>query len=392
MQWNNARTTDTLIPPFGDLEIAQEDEISAAERARGESGRIQAQLFYQEWYEFAPIGYLTTDLHGVIVEANYAAAELVNVPKEFLIGKPLGFLLTQEHRSTFYKQLVRLANGEVIGWWEVTLGRPVEERRVVLLSATLLPNKNGRPVKVRWTLRDVTQLREAQKQLIQRERLAAIGEVSAGLAHEGRNALQRIQANLSLLLLRLADQPEALELVEHIQIAQDDLRRLFDDVRTYAVGPSVRLDIHDLRPCWREAWEELTEARSQKKAELYEETEGMDLFCLIDPFYVKNVFRNLLENALTSGADPVRIVLRCHRALLGEREAVRVSVCDNGPGIPELNRRHLFEPFFTTKLRGTGLGLAICKRIIEAHGGRIEASPKACPGAEIVVTLPRRRT
>jgi signal transduction histidine kinase len=163
-------------------------------------------------------------------------------------------------------------------------------------------------------------------------------------------------------------------------------------VRTYAVGPSVRLDIHDLRQSWREAWEELAETRSKKRAELYEEIQGVDLFCLIDPFYLKNVFRNLLENALTSGADPVRVVLRCHPAFLGEREAVQVSLCDNGPGFSEANRRHLFEPFFTTKVCGTGLGLAICKRIIEAHGGRIEASPKACPGAEIVITLPRRRT
>jgi signal transduction histidine kinase len=393
MEWSNARTVDALVPPFADLESEQENEMSAAEQTQRELGQVRVQqLLYQEWYEFAPIGYLTTDLHGVIGEVNFAAAALLNISKEFLIGKPLGLLLTREHRSAFYARLARLANDNAIGWWDVTLGRPGEEPRAALLAAIVLPNETGRPVKVRWMLRDVTQLREAQKQAMQRERLAAIGQMSAGLAHEGRNALQRIQAYLSLLLLRLEDQPEALKLLERIQLAQDDLRRLFDDVRTYAVGPRVRLDVHDLRQSWREAWEELAETRSQKKAELYEETEGVDLFCLIDPFYLKNVFRNLLENALTSGANPARIVLRCRRAFLGEREAVQVSVRDNGPGFAEANRRHLFEPFFTTKVRGTGLGLAICKRIIEAHGGRIEASPKACPGAEIVITLPRRRT
>jgi signal transduction histidine kinase len=110
----------------------------------------------------------------------------------------------------------------------------------------------------------------------------------------------------------------------------------------------------------------------------------------VDPFYLKQVFRNLLENALSSGARPVRILIECRPAMLGDEEAICVCLRDNGPGIPAEDRAQLFEPFFTTKLRGTGLGLAICKRIVEAHGGRIEASSDTTSGAEMVITLPRR--
>ena len=78
-----------------------------------------------------------------------------------------------------------------------------------------------------------------------------------------------------------------------------------------------------------------------------------------------------------------------HELDSGGREAVQVSLRDNGPGFPPEVRRRLFEPFYTTKAKGTGLGLAICQRVVEAHGGRIEAGPDG-PGAEILITLPRR--
>jgi nitrogen fixation/metabolism regulation signal transduction histidine kinase len=223
--------------------------------------------------------------------------------------------------------------------------------------------------------------------------------MAAGMAHEGRNALQRIQACLSLLTMRLREQPECLDLLGRMQKAEDDLQHLFDDVRNYAVAPRLQRRWYDLRQTWREAWNELSDLPEWGAAELREDTGGVNLFCQVDPFYLKHVFRNLLENALSSGANPVRVVIRCRRASSGAEEAIRLCLRDNGPGIPAEARARLFEPFCTTKTRGTGLGLAICKRIIEAHGGQIEASSPSraeegneTAGAEMVMTLPRRGT
>jgi signal transduction histidine kinase len=126
-------------------------------------------------------------------------------------------------------------------------------------------------------------------------------------------------------------------------------------------------------------------------ADLREDAECVELSCPADPFLLRQVFRNLLENCLTSGASPVHIVIRCQDASLSGQEVVRVRILDNGPGFPEGDRQRLFEPFFTTKHRGTGLGLAICKRIIEAHEGSIEAGQGPASGAEVIITLPRRR-
>ena len=135
--------------------------------------------------------------------------------------------------------------------------------------------------------------------------------------------------------------------------------------------------------------EEPTALRGQGTAELREETTETDRTCHIDPFQIKRVFRNLFENALAAAADPVRVVVRCRAASLGDRPALEASVRDNGPGFAPGLRGRLFEPFFTTKTHGTGLGLAICRRIVQAHGGTIEAGDDG-PGADIRITLPRR--
>jgi signal transduction histidine kinase len=230
-------------------------------------------------------------------------------------------------------------------------------------------------------------LLEAQKKALQAERLAAIGQMVTGLAHESRNALQRADACAERLRWRLQDQPEALDLLARIRQAQDDLRRLFDDVREYAAPIRLEPEVCDLAEVWREAWADLAPLRLGREAELREETGGEPWRCVASPFHLKQVFRNLLDNALSAAGGPVRIVIRASAAELAGGQAVRVAVRDSGPGFSAEQRQRVFEPFYTTKVRGTGLGLAICKRIVEAHGGRIELGA-AGPGAEVVLTLP----
>jgi PAS domain S-box-containing protein len=238
---------------------------------------------------------------------------------------------------------------------------------------------------------DITKLKAAQQRALQAERLAAIGEMMAGLAHESRNALHRAQVCLEMLALEVEDRPAALNLIDRLQKAQDDLYHLFEDVRSYAAP--IRLDLRacDLADVWRETWANLEPHRRGRDAALREQTDGLDLQCVADPFRLEQVFRNILDNALAACPDPVMIEVRCAGAELDGRPAVRVTVRDHGPGLSPEQRQRLFEPFFTTKPRGTGLGMPIARRIVEAHGGTIALGEGGGPGAEIVLTLPRGR-
>lgn len=375
--------------------LADEEPVAVA-RVRGPlEQRHERPRHPQAWFDTVSDSYLRTDLQGVVDEANYAAALLLGVRKEFLLGKPLGLFMSEECQPAFYGYLARLNARDNVEQWEGRVLRPHEPAREVMLTVAALAEEQG--VKLHWTLRDISELRAAQRQATQAERLAAIGQMAAGLAHEGRNALQRIQACTAILTLRLHGRPEELDLLARIQKAQDDLQHLFEDVRNYAVAPRLKRICHDLRQSWREAWSELANLPQWSSAQLGEDVDGIEPLCSVDPFYLKHVFRNLLENALSCGANPVRVAIQCRPAMLGAGEAICLHLRDNGPGIPAQARSRLFEPFFTTKASGTGLGLAICKRIIEAHGGQIEArsdteSENGSMGAEIVITLPRRGT
>ncbi|HXG08215.1 MAG TPA: hybrid sensor histidine kinase/response regulator [Gemmataceae bacterium] len=233
------------------------------------------------------------------------------------------------------------------------------------------------------------ELKHAQEQALQAERLAAIGQMMAGLAHESGNALARSKACLEMLAWEVADRPEALELIDRIQKAQNHLKHLYEEVRGYAAPINLYREVWDLSGIWRQAWENLAVSRQGRDASLCEETGGLDLHCAVDQFRLEQVFRNILENALAACSDPVRIAVRCSAATIDGQPAVQIAVQDNGPGLNAEQRQRIFDPFFTTKTKGTGLGMAIAKRIVEAHGGRIAVGPGSGGGAEILITLPR---
>jgi hypothetical protein len=236
---------------------------------------------------------------------------------------------------------------------------------------------------------DITERKRSHERVLQTERLAAIGQMMTGLAHESGNALQRSQACLEMLALEVHDRPDALDLISRIQKAQDHLQQLYEEVRGYAAPLKLEREVWNLAGIWRQAWANLAVLRQGRAAVLHEQTAGVDLDCAVDHFRLEQVFRNILENSLAACRDPVAIEVRAAATELDGQPAVRVAVRDNGPGLTAEQRQKIFEPFYTTKTKGTGLGMAIARRIVEAHGGQIAVGPGSGRGAEIVLTLPR---
>jgi signal transduction histidine kinase len=236
------------------------------------------------------------------------------------------------------------------------------------------------------------QLRHAQQRALQAERLAAIGQVFTGLAHESRNALQRSQACLEMLARRVKDRPEALELIGRIQNAQNHLHRLYEEVRGYAAPLRVQYERVDLGDLLQQVWDHLEVARKERRTHLRQERPDLDLNCEVDRHGLEQIFRNLLENSLAACADPVLIEAHWSETHLEGQPSLRLALRDNGPGLTAEARQRIFEPFYTTKTQGTGLGMAIVQRIVEAHRGRIAVGADLKPGAEIVLDLPREAT
>jgi signal transduction histidine kinase len=239
---------------------------------------------------------------------------------------------------------------------------------------------------------EVVERKKAQEQALHAERLAAIGQMVAGLAHESRNALQQIQAAVEMLERRVKHNPEAY-LVAEIQKAHDRLHHLLEEVRGYAAPIKLACELQDLSQLCREAWARLTPLRNGRHVGFHVDADSLDLRCRVDPVSLARLFRTVLENALAACADPAHVDVRFRAAEHQGQPAVCVRIEDNGPGLSEEQRQRIFEPFFTTKTRGTGLGMAIAKRIVEAHGGQIMvADDVPGTGTAIELLFPRGQT
>ncbi len=239
----------------------------------------------------------------------------------------------------------------------------------------------------------------AQSRLVASERLAAIGQMVAGLAHESRNVLQRSHACLAELTLDLKAMPESLKLVSKVQKALDDLNLLLEEVRVYSA--TILLDRRDcdIQDLVKQTWQHVLDANQPEPMPVYEMRVGKDVpdTWFVDCDRLRQVVRNLLENALFACNSPGKIVvelkmipirLRKHVQKSNFTSALCICISDDGDGISEANREKIFTPFFTTKTKGTGLGLAISRRITEAHGGQISISDSEFGGAKFDIELP----
>src|SRR5690606_5910122 len=215
-----------------------------------------------------------------------------------------------------------------------------------------------------------------------------IGQTLATLSHESKNELLALRFGLEQLGRCWDDRDNVADLISGLLESQGRLWRLFEDLRNYAAPIRLQPSPVLMPDVWRMAWDSLA-SRAGRNAVLAEHVPDGTSECVVDPFRLEQVFRNLFENSLAACSDPVKIEVTCLDTRWRGEPAVCIRVRDNGPGLPDEARARLFEPFFTTKSSGTGLGLSLCRRIVEAHQGELTASPSDA-GAEFVIMLPRR--
>jgi signal transduction histidine kinase len=236
--------------------------------------------------------------------------------------------------------------------------------------------------------REVVRLRNEveskDRELERRRRLASLGELAAGVAHEVRNPLGAIRLYSGLLRSQLDEPGPALELIEKIDAGIRAIDCVVQD--TLALAPREgRLTPRRLRPIVESAHELCRPTLQARHVTLLESYEVPEVSVMADEEALRRVFVNLMANAAQASPPHAAIVVRVAAAQPGE---VEVRVLDEGPGLPEEIIERVFDPFFTTKESGTGLGLTIAHRLVEAQGGRLAARNRPEGGAEFAVALP----
>jgi signal transduction histidine kinase len=239
----------------------------------------------------------------------------------------------------------------------------------------------------------------------QLHRLAAVGQHVLMCMHEVRNVLAvagarvgRLERTLRDIRQELSASPsddavraamdEALAETQSIKSAQARLSGLLDDFRDFG-GPFAILS----RPCRTDlilesAVNDVQTTHGVECLWVEQDWQTANVWCMGDPNRLEQLFRILLENSVAACPAPTRVCITWSDGALFDQPALQISIRDYGPGFSEEARHRLFQPFFTTKPRGTGLGLALAQRILEAHGGTIQAYSRPS-GAEFVLLLPR---
>ena len=227
---------------------------------------------------------------------------------------------------------------------------------------------------------------ELEEQLRLKDSLARLGEMTAGIAHEFRNGLATIHGYSRLLDLERLDERDR-GYVEAIRVETESLGRIVTNFLSFARPTELALAPLDMSTLVeRVAEEAAADARPRGGT-----VEVRGSFCRVDgdEVLLRQALDNLCRNAIEACGDAnvvPRIVIEgqadpAHRVL-------RISISDNGPGIPDNVAPRIFRPFFTTKAQGTGLGLALVQKIVVTHNGRITAGNDDDGGARFVVTLP----
>jgi PAS domain S-box-containing protein len=379
---------DYILKPINP-EAIRGSLVRLAERQKLARDKERSDAAFRTLVEAAPCLILMMRPDYTITYFSPYAEELTGYAAREILGKHyFRTFLAKPDQQAAQEEVERVFSGRSSRGYESPVVGQDGTPRWIVWNAQRLDDYEGGPA-VLAVGQDITKLKQAQEHALQSERLAAIGQMVTGLAHESGNALARSQACLEMLTWEVSDRPEALDLIARTQKAQDHLQQLYEEVRGYAAPLKLAKEVWDLSYLWRQAWEHLALQRQNRDAVLHEDTSGLNLSCLVDHFRIEQVFRNVFENSLAACGSHVSIAILVGDTSLEGRPALRIAVRDNGPGFTPEQARRIFEPFFTTKTKGTGLGMAISKRIVEAHGGQIDIGQVNGQGAEIFITLPR---
>lgn len=239
-------------------------------------------------------------------------------------------------------------------------------------------------------MQDLSKIKKMEGTIRQAEKMAAIGEMAAGVAHEFRNPLAAISGAAQVLEGDLDSDPDSSSLINIIIRECDRLDGTIRDFLQFSKPAAPEKNWFSLKGLIEESCELLAQSPKWNNSITVIRDIPENLDCWGDSGQIKQVVINLISNARNAFGDNEGVIkLSAVEDTTESKEKTVIRVADNGPGIQKKILPTLFEPFFTTRENGTGLGLAIAQQLIDSHDGTIKAeNNKEGPGAEFTITLP----
>ncbi len=369
--------------------------VADSSRSNGGAGSVCAERvardeFFRRIVEGMRCGIITVDAAGNVVTVNGLAREILQLDDRTVEGGPVTDVLATQPRLAEVL-LAALDMNHLPNRAEMEIRTRDDRGRTIGFTISPIAS-DGVPQGIALFFKDLTQVERREEQERLRDRLAALGQMAASLAHEIRNPLAAIDVTATLLKRRLrGESGETLRLVEKII---DEVARLNGTVtRGLEFARAIRPELTSqplvpiLEAALSEALARRPDGRSVRVERRFDETTPP---VPVDANFMRQVFVNLIVNALEAleGRGTLSVSLMPVPGGHGEPIAVEIRVGDDGPGIPGEIREKLFYPFVTTKKDGSGIGLAMARKIVECHHGLIDVTSGPGQGTIFRVRLP----
>jgi len=331
-------------------------------------------------------GLVTTDRAGRINFMNRGGEEILGFARREIDGRDVESLfgLDADYLEEIGHQLVARRRFR----FERFFDRRDGSRIFLGIAASNLHDKQGNPLGYLFIFQDLTEIHALEQEMRLKERMVALGEMAAGMAHELRNPLAAISGSVQYLKGDLRPGGETLELMDIILRESQRLDQAIRDFLTFARPGTFTPETVDLVKLIEDSLKLLRKSRECTAAHRIETRfPPGGLVCEADPNRLRQVFWNLATNALKSMPDggTLRIALEWD----ADEDRFRIRFEDEGRGMDEREQRGYFQPFHSSFGEGTGLGAAIVYRLVQEHGGRIQLDSVPGEGTRVTITLPR---
>jgi PAS domain S-box-containing protein len=326
-----------------------------------------------------------TDEKGIIKSVNDKFCEISKYSREELIGQDHSLLNSGLHSKEFFKNLWKtIGSGKV---WKGEIRNRAKDGSFYWVDTTIVPflNETGKPYQYLAIRNDITEKKKSEEMLHRQDKLAAVGQLAAGVAHEIRNPLTSMKGYAEFLQLDESD-PQRQEFLEIILDEIDRVNNIVEEFMVLAKPKAVELEEKNIIPIVQNVVSMLNfEARKRDvKLEFHADQDIVQIEC--DENRLKQVFLNFIKNgieAMPDGGD-----LRVKTEI--QDGDVLISIQDTGVGIPPDTLKKIGEPFYTTKKNGNGLGLMVSFKIIESHNGKVYIESEQNKGTTFKILLPAK--
>ena len=345
---------------------------------------VKSEKKYRELFESNRDGISLVDMDGYFIDTNQAFRDMVGYSADEL-KKLTYFDLTPQKWHKMNEDIVKnqiLARGRS-DEFEKEYIKKNGEVFPIIVQTWLIKNKKGKPAGFWGIIRDLTQIKKLQLELIRNEKLAILGQLAGGVGHELRNPLAAIKNASYFLNMSIGAKDD--DLKETLDIIDSEVNRsdkIISDLLDFSKTRQITIQKVNIGNIIERSLKSVSIPVNIKTVVRLEKKMPQ---LMADSGQLVQIFSNIILNAIQAMHEGGKLTIRSKTP---DNKWAEISVSDTGVGIPEKELDEIFEPLFTTKAKGIGLGMAITKILVDAHGGRIRLKSKVGIGTTFTVSLP----